>query len=283
MKRNLHNLLVLACIAVSCSATWAGTIYGDNATGGTPYVYVFDSTTGAITNTITNLSSINGRGVVVVGTTMYYTTATSNAVYAYNLSTSTNMGPLFTVSGSSALSTMAFDGTNFWIGDYSGTNHAYLYSPTGTLLRTISLADCTGYCDGLEYFIDGSGNARLISNEGDGLTPGIYDVYDTSGNLITHNFINTGNASGTGIAYDGTDFYVSNIFQGQISVYSNTGAFIRTESLTGYGNNPPLVEDLSANYAQTLPPSGTPEPGTFATLGAGLLGLLWAVKSRKRS
>lgn len=27
-------------------------------------------------------------------------------------------------SGASALSTIAYDGTNFWIGDYSGTNHA---------------------------------------------------------------------------------------------------------------------------------------------------------------
>jgi hypothetical protein len=282
MKRNLHNLLVLACIAVSCSATWAGTIYGNNATFGAPYVYVFDSGTGAITNTITNLSGDNGRGVVVVGDTLYYTTASTNSVFSYTLSTSTDNGALFTVTGSSALSTMAFDGTNFWIGDYSGTNHAYLYSPTGTLLNTISLADCTGFCDGLEYFVDGGGNARLISNEGDGETPGVYDVYDTSGNLITHDFINTGRASGTGIAYDGTDFYVSNIYEGQISVYSNTGAFIRTESLTGFpGSDTPLVEDLSADYALVL--TGTPEPGTFAMLGAGLLGLLGAVKSRKRS
>ena len=280
MKRNLHNLLVLACIAVSCSATWAGTIYGNNATGGAPYVYVFDSATGAISNVITNLSGINGRGVVVVNNIMYYTTATTNSVYSYNLTTSTDMGSLFTVP-SGALSTMAFDGTNFWIGDYSGTNHAYLYSPTGTLLNTISLADCTGFCDGLEYFVDGGGNARLISNEGDGGTPGIYDVYSTTGALITHDFINTGDASGTGIAYDGTDFYVSNIFQKTITVYDNTGAFIRTESLTGYGDNTPLVEDLSANYALVL--TGTPEPGTFAMLGAGLLGLLGAVKSRKRS
>ena len=224
----------------------------------------------------------NGRGVVVVGDTLYYTTATTNSVFSYTLSTSTDNGALFTVAGASALSTMAYDGTDFWIGDYSGTNQAYLYSPTGTLLKTISLGDCTGFCDGLEYFVDGSGNARLIENEADGNTPGIYDVYDTSGNLITHDFINTGNVSGTGIAYDGTDFFVSNIFQGTISVYDNTGTFIRTETLTGFpGDFAPLVEDLSADYAVVLGNPPTPEPATFATFGAGLLGLCLAVKRRK--
>ena len=280
MKRYL--LVCLACIAVSCSTMWAGTLYGNNATFGSPYIYVMDSATGAISNTITNLSGDNGRGVVVVGDTLYYTTATTNSVFSYTLSTSTDNGALFTVAAASALSTMAYDGTDFWIGDYSGTNQAYLYSPTGTLLKTISLGDCTGFCDGLEYFVDGSGNARLIENEGDGETPGVYDVYDTSGNLITHDFINTGNASGTGIAYDGTDFYVSNIFEGTISVYDNTGAFIRTETLTGFpGDFAPLVEDLSADYAVVLGNPPTPEPATFATFGAGLLGLCLAVKRRK--
>src|ERR1035441_6448218 len=69
MKRYL--LVCLACIAVSCSTMWAGTLYGDNATYGAPYIYVMDSATGAISNTITNLSGDNGRGVVVVGDTLF--------------------------------------------------------------------------------------------------------------------------------------------------------------------------------------------------------------------
>jgi hypothetical protein len=281
MKRSI--LICLAYMAVSSSAMWASNIYGDNATGGTPYIYVMNSATMAVTRTITNLSSINGRGVVVVGNTLYYTTATSPSVYSYNLTTGVDNGALFTVAGSSALSTMAFDGTNFWIGDYSGTNQAYLYSPTGVLLKTISLADCTGHCDGLEYFIDPLGNARLISNEGDGETPGVYDVYDTNGNLITQNFINTGTAaSGTGIAFDGTDFYVSNIFQGTISLYNTAGVLQSTKTITGYtGGYTPLVEDLSVDYSLVLPPS-TPEPATFLTFGAGLFGLCWAAKRRRK-
>jgi len=47
-----------------------------NSTGGAPYVFQIDKTTGAVTNTYTGLSGSNGRGVVVVGNTMYYTSAT---------------------------------------------------------------------------------------------------------------------------------------------------------------------------------------------------------------
>ena len=91
MKRTL--LVFSAYMAVGCSAMFATNIYGDNATGGVPYVYVMDSSTMAVTRTITNLSSVNGRGVVVVGNTLYYTTATSASVYSYNLTTSVNNGP----------------------------------------------------------------------------------------------------------------------------------------------------------------------------------------------
>jgi hypothetical protein len=76
-----------------------------------------DPTTMAVTQTITNLSSFKGRGVVVVGNTLYYTTANSPSVFSYNLSSGTNNGPLLTVAGATALSTVAFDGTDFWIGD----------------------------------------------------------------------------------------------------------------------------------------------------------------------
>jgi len=161
---HLKKLLILICLltAASASALADNFIYGDNASFGAPYVFQIDKTTGAVTATYTGLSGINGRGVVVVGNTMYYTSATTNAVYSYNLSTNTNNGAVFTVAGSTGLSTMAYDGTDFWIGDYSGTNHAYLYTPTGTLLKTVSLSKCTGFCDGLEYVVL-NGTGYLVS------------------------------------------------------------------------------------------------------------------------
>src|SRR5450756_2769505 len=137
----LKKSLVLTCLlfTASCSAFADNFIYGNNASAGSPYIFQIDKTTGAVTNTYTGLSGSNGRGVVVVGSTMYYTSATTNSVYSYNLTTHTNNGIAFTVAAATALSTIAYDGTNFWIGDYSGTNHAYLYTPTGTLLKTCLL------------------------------------------------------------------------------------------------------------------------------------------------
>jgi len=90
------------------------------------------------------------RGVVQVGNILYYTSAGTNGVYAYNFVTHTDLGTVFTVPGASGLATMAYDGSHFFIGDYSGTNNVYEYSLTGTLLATIPLSKCSSYCDGLE-------------------------------------------------------------------------------------------------------------------------------------
>jgi hypothetical protein len=173
---------------------------------------------------------------------------------------------VFSIPGTTALSTIAYDGANFWIGDYSGSNNVYHYTPTGTLLGTISLQNCTGNCDGLEY-----ANGNLVENRGD--ADGPYDVYSTSGTLLTSAFI-TGvdTNSTTGIAFDGTDYYISNIFNQTISVYDSSGTFVRDFTLQT-GGQPTLVEDLSVNYNQVIPPMGTPEPSTWVMMLLGFAGL----------
>jgi hypothetical protein len=274
----LTRLSLVAVVSLGAGSSFgASIVYGNNATGGTDYIIGFDPGTGAITDEFQTQAG-NGRGVVVVGNTLYYTLASSGSVYSYDLSTNTNNGPLFTIAGTTGLSAIAWDGTDFWVGDYSGTNQAYLYSPTGTLLNTIHLADCSGHCDGLEYFVQG-GQGRLISNEGDEQDPGHYDIYDTSGNLLVHDFINT-TFSATGIAFDGTNFLVSEIDNRAIATFSGTtGAFISQVALTGSNSfGTPLIEDLSANYAVTL--GGVPEPGAFVLVATGLSGLLFLRKRR---
>lgn len=285
----MKTRLAIAALTLLTSTgyTAAQNLYGNNAVEGTPYIFVMNLTTMAVSTTVTTLSGNNGRGVVVVGNTMYYTSASTNNVFTYNLSSSTNNGSIFTVpSSSGGLSTIAYDGTNLWIGDYSGKSPgvAYLYTTTGNLLKTVTLGSCVVNCDGLEYFLQGGTTPRLISNRGDPVAP--YDIYDTNGNLITAAFISPSNDSRSGIAYDGTNFNVSDIFNGKIEKYSGTtGAFISTTAINGYpGGDPPLVEDLSANYAITIP-TGTslaPAPSTWILMACGLLFILVTVTLLRR-
>lgn len=249
MRGCLRFLTVLLCFGLAGAAAQAQTtnLYGDSA--GSNLINVNDKTTGNLIRTCSPAKG-NGRGIVVVGNVGYFTTADTNNVFKIDINTCADLGIAFSVAGSTGLSTIAFDGNNFWIGDYSGTNHAYSYSPSGTLLSTITLTNCSTFCDGLEYF-----NGKLISNRGDAAT-GPYDVYDLAGNLLTPAFITTSFAA-TGIAFDGVNFYVSNIFaNGLVSVFDGTtGAFLNNVQLTGANF---LIEDMSFDYQQVLP---TPTPG----------------------
>ena len=230
-------------------------LYGDSA--GSNRIDVIDPSTGALIRSCSPAKG-NGRGMVVVGTVGYFTTANSNNVYKLDIDTCADLGVAFSVAGASGLSTIAYDGTNFWIGDYSGTNQAFYYSPTGTLLKTITLVNCTDYCDGLEYF-----NGKLISNRGDAFNAP-YDVYDTDGNLLQAAFI-TPNFDATGIAYDGTNFYVSDIFDASVGVFDGTtGAFIKSLTLTNGSDF--LIEDLSFDY-QLRPDTGGPKGAAAPVLG----------------
>jgi hypothetical protein len=277
---NMKKVLVLCCVvallSLSVFAAPVTTLYANNATGTSPYIYQINASTGAVLNEYDGLAGINGRGVIDVGNTLYYTVATDGNVYSYNLMSHMN-GVAFNVAGATGNASITYDGTNFWIGDYSGSNKASLYSPTGGFIRSITLQDCSSYCDGLTYFVSG-GKGYLLSNEFDGGFggPNSYDVYDLNGNLITHSlFVSTSSAS-TGVAWDGSHFWTSNIFDGTITEWSMTGTQMGTNTLTGWTQSP-LVEGMSFNFAQTLP---SPEPSSLILLGSGILGLAGVVRRK---
>jgi hypothetical protein len=250
LRRAAVVVVGAVAFAVAQGAAAQANILWTNSAGSNAITAV-DKATGTLIKQF-NPGKGNGRGIVVVGNTVYYTVAGNGNVYKLDATTGADLGVAFVVAGASGLSTIAYDGTNFWIGDYSGTKNAYYVTPTGTLLKTIALSLCTSFCDGLEFF-----NGKLISNRGDTLAPANYDVYDLNGNVLQANFINTATApspftnhAGRGIAFDGTDFYISDA--SNVYVYNGTtGVFIRQMSPGGTGKN---YEDLSLDYNIVIPP-----------------------------
>lgn len=241
--------MFVACLSYAGAADAQNTLLWTNSAGSNAITAV-DKNTGVLDRQF-NPGKGNGRGMVVVGNTIYFTIANNGNVYKLDATTGADLGIAFTVPGASGLSTIAFDGTNFWIGDYSGTNNAYYVTPTGTVLKTVSLANCTSFCDGLEFF-----NGKLISNRGDSPVA-VYDVYDTNGVLLQAAFI-SGSHQGRGIAFDGTNFFIADA--STIYVYDGTtGAFIRQMTPGGTGQN---YEDLSTDYAQRIDTGGGGGGGT---------------------
>jgi len=265
------------------------TLYANSA--GTDGVQKFsiDVTTGTetllthYTQAALGTSGQNGRGVVVVGNTMYTTYASSGSVYSFNLSTNTSNGVLFSVAGASGLATAAWNGSNIVLGDYSGTNHVYTYTTGGALVSTVSLSKCAeihqggiaGFCDGLEFVSPSS----LVSNEGDGGFggPSQYDVYSTAGGSPTQTGLITTSYGATGIAFDGTYYFVSDIDNDRLGIYDATGVFQKFIALAD-GDHTRAIEDLSVDYQVVL--GGVPEPSSVVLLTT-VVGLI-AFRLRKR-
>lgn len=271
MKKAALVVLTAAAMLLCTKANADTILYAHSA--GSDGIRKFDINVTAGTETLldhfSNINPDNGRGVVTVGDIMYYTTAGTNAVYAYQISTHTDMGVQFTVAGATGLSTAAWDGSDLILGDYSGSNKAFFYTPSGIFDHSVALNSCVSFCDGLEF-----ANGNLVSNEGDG--NGNYDVYNIGGgNTIQPNFIVTGKFS-TGIAFDGTYYFVSNPLENSLGIYDITGAHVKDINFGSDGTS--LFEDLSVDYNQVL----APEPATLPLVSAILVGLFaWGRKYRK--
>ncbi len=261
-RRFLYGFVTAIAAFIFSGSVAASTIWTNSA--GSNAITAVDSVTGALIRQF-NPAKGNGRGIVVVGNVVYFTVANSNNVFKIDATTGADLGIAFSIAGTTGLSAISFNGTNFWVGDYSGTKNAYLVSPSGTLIRTIVLANCSSFCDGLEFF-----NGKLISNRGDTENPSIYDIYDLNGAVITPAFITDTGGGGRGIAYDGTNFIVANATQ--ISTYSGTtGVKINTITPGGTGQN---YEDLSFDFAQRPDTGGGPVDFSVPTLSEWTLILL---------
>jgi hypothetical protein len=259
----------LALGLVGTTSAQAANLYGNSASNGVNPIHTIDSTTGIETSRFNGNG--NGRGVVTVGDTIYSTVVGDSKIYKSGLD-GTAKGSIQTSNASMA--TLAWDGSSFWTADYSGTNRAFQIDLTGNNIKTITLANARQNMDGLEYF-----NGKLIGNRAD--AEGIYDIYDLNGTVLKADFINTNKAS-TGIAFDGTDFYVSNVFESSVGIYDGiTGTFKSNLALTGNGSF--LIEDLSFDYAtrQDTGGNGKEVPEPFSIIGT-LVGGTAALRMRKK-
>jgi len=286
---------ILACVVlalVPVASVWADTlIWGNNATNGNVTLEEFDATTGAVVQQFLapNLTARadNGRGIAAAADgTIYYTTADSGNVYKTNGTTHADLGVAFVcVPCAGSISTITFDGTNLFITPYTTSNQAFEYTTSGTLLQSINGPFGSGR-DGFEIITRNS-ETEIIGNRGDAEDP--YDLYHIVGNnavLVQSAFITT-NFQGTGITYDGTDFYVSNIFNNALDVYDNNGNFVRQVTLglplppTSDGR---LLEDLSAlGNTSGNPPPSVPEPSAYILLGTVVALTVGLTRRRNRA
>ena len=231
IRYSFHLSSVLLAMTVSAHA--ATTIWGFNASFGNPHIQAYDLATGVASADFTaphkdaNRGRANGRGIAVVGTKIYYSLADTPNVYVTDTVSHADLGIAFTTPLSPGINNLAWDGTSLWLNSSApGDARVFQYSPTGQLQKTLTLAlpaNTNLARDGLEVTPGG-----IIANHGS--VP--YDIFDFNGNMQTPFFI-TATFRTTGIAFDGTNYIVSDVINGRLATYDTAGNFVKSVTLSG--------------------------------------------------
>ncbi len=262
----IHSTGIFALILASAAALQAGTtVWAMNASLGNPHIQAYDLADGHLIvdfpapNNDALRGRANGRGIAVVGDTIYYSLADSPNVYKTD-ATHRDLGS-FKTQLSPGINSLSWDGTSLWMVASSPTNEGvpaddklYQYSPSGQPLQILALAGTPNSNlarDGFEVLPDG----RFIANHG-GMP---YDIYNSNGTMQKPLFI-TGTFRPMGIAFDGTNYIVSapsftDTGGGRLAIYDANG-----------GSNPRFVDlpaalipygivDLAVDRAAVPPPA----------------------------
>jgi hypothetical protein len=278
-SRFLVGMALIAAAGMQTMLAGDTIIWGNNARFGNVDLVAFDVTNNTLVTQFllpnATARADNGRGVALLGNTIYYTTANSGNIYITNTLTHSDDGILVNTHFN-GIANVATDGTFIYANNYQDSSGIInKYDTAGNLVGTITVAPGIDGRDGFEVQNNpniSGGATTFISNRGDDESP--YDVYSSTGALLISGFIDPskdgfGNNE-TGIAYDGTNYYVSVISSNELLEYSGTGTFIKKIDLSGFPDpfGTRLLEDLSA-VGNTInnPPPGVPEPTSVLLLG----------------
>jgi hypothetical protein len=209
----LKNGLVIAGVLIGSASLHAGTIiWANDARMNDSHIEAFDGASGAL---LTSFEAPNaaaqghiGRGIAVVGSSIFYSVDDSGAVFLTNPG-GADLGIAFNT-GLPGIGAIASDGLFLYLAPTGGSgaqNETVLkYTFGGALVSTTTLTPSTGPRaplgrTGLEVV-----GTDFVANQGNNEGP--YDKFDASGTLLTADFLHPGFFSFTGVAFDGSTYYV---------------------------------------------------------------------------
>jgi hypothetical protein len=268
------GFLIASAPAGADTIIWSN---GNDAPANLPIIQEFDATTGALLKSFLDPAGAageTGRGIAVVGSNIFYSVTGSTSVFLTDPN-GTNRGVAFTVNipGVSDIQSIASDGQFLYVAPFSTTlslnENVYKYDFSGNLIGPpITLVPSGGLVQGGRDGLEVIGNTFVANQPRGDIGP--YDKFDSNGNLITAAFLNPGTFGFTGVAFDGTFYYVfdDEAQPSQLVVFDASGNFLHRVTLTGLPgpNDQAFLSDLSA----VVP--AVPEPASLALLGAALIG-----------
>ena len=231
-----------------------------------------DGDTGLV---VDSFALANAASIAVVGNTGYYTQLFDANVYSVNMTTHVLNGVAFNTGLANYMNSITVTSNqHLWFGHGgSGTDNVLQeFDTAGTLLGTHDFPTASaGYRDGLVIV-----GGFAIANRGDQQGP--YDKYAIPGGnaaltVDTLSFI-TAFGGNNGIAFNGTNYYVSNEQTHIVSKYDVNGGFVSQANLAAnsrYENWTFAAQDIAT----------VPEPVSLGLVGLGLFAL--GLSKRKKA